>query len=331
LATPAILWTCGPTFVFADSNLPRRHTFKGHFSDREDASHWTPPGPRLAAYGSIPKMQTHFLPRRSIPIFRQAYAIWSRTPVKRVLVFVHGFRGHAVETWTKFDELLPQEPGCVGLDYIFYGYDAFRSELLAIAGEFRGFLIRLLADPSEVSNPMLPIQSQRPPTPYDEVILVGHSLGAVLIREALLELQKLDVPGLQTISMILFAPAHRGAYLARLLKETLSPIPLLNLLAGGVKYASPLIDQLLPESQELVDLHNMTKRALESGGSEYLVAKQVFIAKRESVVLNLPFCQDPPPVVLDSDHISICKPRDSSSPCLGHLVNSIRPKVAGAQ
>ena len=267
-------------------------------------------------------METHFLPARPIRTIQQSRAVWSRVPSKKAVVFVHGFRGNAIDTWSRFDELLPEEPKGVGFDFVFYGYDAFHSELIASVGDFREFLAKLLTCPSELSNPALPVQARRADDHvYQEIILVGHSLGAVLIRFALLDLHKLEFDQLGKIRLVLFAPAHCGAYLSKLFAETISPIKWLNLFAALIKFKSPLIDQLLPDSKELRELEKRTNKALESDDSAYLVAERVFIARRENVVKNLTFCEDPLPITLEADHKSICKPAAADSPCLGNLVN----------
>jgi hypothetical protein len=94
---------------------------------------------------------------------------------------------------------------------------------------------------------------------------------------------------------------------------------------------SPLIEQLLPDSQELLELRTLTTNAINSGACEYLIAKQVLIAKRENIVVNLPFCEDPPPRPIDADHTSICKPLNGDSESLGYLIKSIRGRAVGAQ
>jgi triacylglycerol esterase/lipase EstA (alpha/beta hydrolase family) len=275
-------------------------------------------------------METHFLPPRRIPSHTSSYAALARTQVSNLLVFVHGFRGHALQTWQRFDELLPEEPGCADFDYVFYGYDAFGSDLMASAAAFRGFLEILLTEPASIWTGMLPIQARRDGRLYDRITLVGHSLGAVVIRCALLDLAGLGAVGLEKLNLIFFAPAHSGAHLSRVLKESISPISLLNFFAAIVRLRSPLIEQLLPDSQELKHLNQATRDLLATGKYKYLVAKNVFIAKSENVVINVPFCQDPPAIAIEANHMSVCKSNDAESEPFGHLVKAIRTKAAGA-
>jgi pimeloyl-ACP methyl ester carboxylesterase len=287
--------------------------------------------PNVLFTDKIATVITHFLPPRQILEFPESHAVWCRTPPTRVVVFVHGFRGEALETWHRFDELLPEDPSSANFDFLFYGYDGFRSELMASVGAFKGFLERLLTLPSRISNQQLPIHATRPDThEYNEIMLVGHSLGAVVIRYALLQLRRSKAKNLERIRLAFFAPAHRGAYLAKLMNETLSPIPFLNLFAGLLKFKSPLIEQLLPNSDELQELQRLTEEALKSGeNSQSLVAESVFIAKTENIVKNLPFCQDPEPVIIEADHKWICKPLTNDSFCFGHLVNLFNEQAKG--
>jgi hypothetical protein len=226
--------------------------------------------------------------------------------------------------------LLPEEPSCSGFDYVFYGYDGFRGELLASAAEFRQFLEVVLTQPWKLWRD-IPHQSARPESHYKEVVLVCHSLGAVVVRRALLDLTMSGSVDTSIVKLVLFAPAHRGAHLARLFIETFTGAPLFNLFAGLARFTSPLVDQLHPGSKELEGLLTETQTALSTAKYPQLSAQNVFIATLERIVTNVSFCQDSPPIPIEGNHVSICKPTDEYSASLGQLVKAVRAKAAGVQ
>ena len=105
----------------------------------------------------------------------------------RLVVFIHGYGGDAVRTWSMFDLLLQQEGGLRGVDLLFYGYDARWSELVASTGLFHSFLTVLMGSPAEVLNSSLSAaQARTPRFRYLSAVICAHSLGAVLARGALL-------------------------------------------------------------------------------------------------------------------------------------------------
>jgi pimeloyl-ACP methyl ester carboxylesterase len=262
-------------------------------------------------------MLTHY-PERSLhlgPSYNQpSFACWSLNPVGKAIVFVHGYSGSGLTTWSEFHRLLPQTPQAAGYDVIFYGHDGLFATTQASSALFYQFLDRLFTDPLTITNPNLPNASARPHGfTYDKVILAGHSLGAVLCRWALLFAHGHNRTWMDKTAMVLYAPAHMGAKVPQLITDlgagagTLGNI--LRLLGIGAKYASPLINELAAGSQHLQELLSQTRTALAKGGNDYLKAKAVIVAERDRVVENLQFAQDPwPPSSVNADHISVCKP-----------------------
>jgi pimeloyl-ACP methyl ester carboxylesterase len=279
-------------------------------------------------------METHFRPAREIKGgFKLSQAIWSREHARNAVLFVHGFRGDALRTWGNFPDLLIEEPSSRTFDFVFYGYDAFSSELNACAVDFAKFLKTLILNPAEISNTTVPSQAaRRADHKYTTIYLVGHSLGAVVMRLALLQLREVIKSDLNRVRMILFAPAHCGAYLAKLLSETLSPIPILNLAGSLLRFSSPLIDQLMPGSDELKDLKSQTTASIATDGeAAYLVAKKVAIARKERIVKNLRFCADPTfEEPIDAHHVSICKPKSCDSQCFSILLTAFEELAEGS-
>jgi pimeloyl-ACP methyl ester carboxylesterase len=80
-------------------------------------------------------MLTHY-PERQLnlsPDFggKGTSAIWSQSPghAGKAIVFIHGYGGNALKTWSEFNKLLPLEPKAADYDLIFYGYDGLYSTI----------------------------------------------------------------------------------------------------------------------------------------------------------------------------------------------------------
>jgi triacylglycerol esterase/lipase EstA (alpha/beta hydrolase family) len=167
-------------------------------------------------------MQTHWS-LRAIPVGEGSQAEWALEPKGKAIVFVHGFKGAAVGTWLEFPTMLRQEPSAAGWDLIFYGYDGVRTRATNSANHLRTFLQQLFTDPLPVMNTTLDNEAQRPTTfSYEKVIIVAHSLGAVVSRQAILDAHLIHAPWVSRTGLILFAPAHLGAQILPLLMQTVT-------------------------------------------------------------------------------------------------------------
>lgn len=258
-------------------------------------------------------MQTHLAIRTlsgTAKPDRQVQALFSTNPNRKAIIFIHGFTGDAIRTWSDFHELLPSHPKCSQTDLFFYGYDGLRAELHASAGILRGFLDRLAGDPAALLAANLPPSAQRPRDfSYTDVVLVAHSLGAVICRRALLDATKNKVSWVSKIKLVLYAPAHMGATAADLAVEAMGSFGFLKLFGIGMRFSSPLIDELKPGSVVLSQLLQDTLAATQGGSNPHLIAQRVIIAEYEKVVKNLSFASDPPGIPIpDTDHMTVCKP-----------------------
>jgi pimeloyl-ACP methyl ester carboxylesterase len=259
-------------------------------------------------------MQTHLALRALLGAEKPdkaVQALFSIRPTGQAVLFIHGFSGDPIKTWSDFHVLLPAAQHCKGRDLFFYGYDGLRANMTSSAALLREFLDRLFEQPGKFVNSNLSSDAERSDNfQYTELVLVAHSLGAVIVRRALLDLTRLGRPWLSKTKLVLFAPAHMGASVADLALEAVSNFRFLRFFGAVARFESPLIDQLKPGSPELSALLQETKLACKNGGNSHLKARKVVIAEYERIVRNETFADDPPPVTIpDTEHTTVCKPR----------------------
>jgi pimeloyl-ACP methyl ester carboxylesterase len=271
---------------------------------------------------------------------RSTRAIWSSAQPDSVIIFIHGFAGDSNTTWLKFPSLLPTLPETSLTDFVYYGYDGKRTYANNSAIEFFDFLNSLLLDPARISNESLPKGAEKRKRffRYRRVIIVAHSLGAVVARLALLRAHAIHfdqqdiIPWLSTVRLVLFAPAHKGAKAAFLAGFLLSGGNFIfKCVTVGVRYMFPLIDEMVPNSPVLADLTKRTeallvkrKQAEQTFPDNHLVAFQVIWAGNERVVENIQFCDDPQPDMFRyQNHKTVCKPDTLRHKAIGAIIRSL--------
>jgi hypothetical protein len=193
------------------------------------------------------------------------------------------------------------------------------------------FLDEIFTNAARLVNPALeyqPFTERRPSRwAYEKVLIVAHSLGAVVTRRALVQAHEEKRTWLPQTRFMLFAPADSGCVIEELVCQALIGIPYV----AGVPAAARLVFKLIalgdvkPGSQTLVDLKQLTQQNLNRGTSDYLLARKVLRARQDSVITNpvafLPEenaaiayvpAQDPP---FGSDvptgHVAVCKPTEA--------------------
>lgn len=273
--------------------------------------------------------QTHYTPRPLPAHGKDSVVRWATDPVGRAVVFVHGFGGEAQGTWDQFASLLPHQPQARGRDLFFFGYDSLAQQAPISAAEFRDFLVDLWTDPvTKLIQPSL--QDARRADPafrYQHVTLVAHSLGAIVVREALVQAALEDPPHdwVHHVSLVLFAPAHTGARAAQLGQELLGVLPasIESLIRGGTYSAIPVLMDLEPGSETLKALAAGTQDLLDKGYTS-LRAKVVVMGTKDQVVHSVRFCADPGPRRAEGlGHIGVCKPDQRYTAPLGYLLSHI--------
>jgi alpha-beta hydrolase superfamily lysophospholipase len=252
---------------------------------------------------------------------------WSLNPTGRAIVFVHGFGGKAVSTWSQFPSLLEGYPECAGHDIFFYGYDGLHTEAISSADKLRDFITDICSSPQAVyalSDAEPQGRLQHPDT-YQEVIIVAHSLGAIVSRRALIDAYTTagQAAWARRTHLVLFAPAHRGARISSLVR--LSPL--------GAAMSLLALAQLLNKYRVLEDLQEGSgaltdlARDLEAAfgpRKRNLRARHVVRAVNDTIVRNANLPPDAAAQSVDGQsHTSICKPTSDFRLPLEVVVSSL--------
>jgi protein SERAC1 len=112
---------------------------------------------------------------------------------KNLVVFVHGFTGNYLSTWGAFPELLTGDPRLMHFDFLFWGYSSnliFHKEDFLI-NNIRQLFTQVLS--KHKTNQHIEIVAQGLQTElkyldeYDNITLIGHSLGGLVIRSYIIQ------------------------------------------------------------------------------------------------------------------------------------------------
>lgn len=241
----------------------------------------------------------------------------SANPPVRLVVFVHGFGGKAVKTWQQFPECTATDEWWNESDLLFVEYKSRRETIKGVADRIR--------ESMDVIFPMLPTEviqigghrAREVVAPYEELYLVGHSLGGVIVRKAVCDSARewLDhvekdtstpIPPLAKAHVRLFSPAISG----------FRPAGWLGFLNAGPSWfmiemflrRSSAYSDLQPDSRTLQDLRELTVRHAEDRRLSSLRAT-ILWANPEDVVLPIDYPTDPTSASQDDrNHSTVCKP-----------------------
>lgn len=237
-----------------------------------------------------------------------------------LVVFVHGFNGKSVETWGKFPELIRYNSDFSQADVVFYGYESLKAQANNSAVRFYNSLLRFTdTSPNEwgISRDFITEDFK-----YSKILIVAHSLGAIIVRRALILAKNETRDWIKNCKMVLFAPAHRGARIQKLVTESLPAIG--KILSGLGIITIPILDDLKPDSLTIKNLIHDSLHLLKNKQGDFTIATQIIWANREIVVHNEQFCHDPVPVLIDDkSHSSVCKPDETYLTPYQIVVNSL--------
>lgn len=227
---------------------------------------------------------------------------------KNLVIFVHGFNGKATGTWGEFPDLIRNTNDFVNSDVIFYGYDSLKGQANNNAVTFYSFLNYICENsPNNLGYKRHHLEDD---FRYQQILIVAHSLGAIVVRRALLNANTENKFWLPNCKMVLFAPAHKGARIQNLIIESLPSVG--KIITGLGLLKIPVLDDLRPTSQTILNLIADSQYYLNQNKGQFTIAHKVIWANNEVVVHNDQFCNDPPPTLIDNkSHSSVCKPRAS--------------------
>jgi pimeloyl-ACP methyl ester carboxylesterase len=241
----------------------------------------------------------------------------------RAILFIHGWNGGAGSTWESFPEFACTMPELSAADVFFLEYPTLQSQVPFCAARVRNFFTDLVGSPADrIINPSLPSSaSQRSPTfAYQKIIVVAHSMGAVVARRAILDLDQSSPAGftngeLEKFKLLFFAPAHSGSAIPLLIGAGLG----LDFLPGA-KFLGTLARDWFQSLRDLEEgspflrkLADDCKRIRE-GRTEHNapighIRAIVYHAQHDRVVSQNDFDNDPPfQPVMNKGHRTICKP-----------------------
>lgn len=129
----------------------------------------------------------------AIPGYRESFGLFADAPVAdTAVVFVHGFAGDSSTTWAQFESLMDAKASAydwwAGYDAFFYKYPSINLPIAVNGHDLLKFIKTVFPSPD---SSMLHDIRESPWVPYKNLVLVGHSEGAVVIRRALVEAYKI--------------------------------------------------------------------------------------------------------------------------------------------
>ena len=254
---------------------------------------------------------------------QKSYArLSTNAEAKTCIVFVHGFFGNVTKTWEYFADLCdsPDVPDAAFFehsDLYFFDYPAQKAFVKHSASELAEFLNRLFPRPAMDLFHLGEEQRvavRAPWIPYSQLILVGHSLGAVVIRECIENQFRLPhnrgVPTwIGMCEIRLFGAAHIGFKVSgrKELLYSLSPEILLSF---------PLLwrafSDLQPSSSVLVSLRSRTESLAKLNPEQKCFRALLLYGTEEDIVIPGEFDCD---YVLEwqkgMNNTQVCKPDES--------------------
>jgi len=240
---------------------------------------------------------------------------------QRLVVFVHGFYGGPLRTWQRFPD--SQRAWWHSSDLLFVGYDSRRDNITGTAARLRRHLPRFYPELPDEHLRAGGVRVRATATNrYGELLLVGHSLGGVVLRRALCDVAQewihageLDgsspKPALLDAQVRLFSPASAGfrpAGLVGLMRSTPAWFA-----ANMVLRRSSAFTDLEPNSEILNQTRQRTESLIDNYAADLgSLRARILWANPDNVVVTERYRTDMVDDAVDSTtHRSVCKPHDA--------------------
>jgi pimeloyl-ACP methyl ester carboxylesterase len=234
----------------------------------------------------------------------------AKSPV--LVVFVHGLTGDAETTWGSFPALLAEDSGLSRVDVCVWGYPT------KIAGHMPG--IREAAT-------QLQSELRHRAADYRHIVLVGHSLGGLLIRALVVAaLKDSRIEDVQSINHIVtFATPNDGVEIA----DIVSFFRLPNRQIDDLAMTGETVNELRGEWIERVYSPNI--RPGEERSKRQIPLTTVIGLQDRLVPFDRArsFFRHPPPETVPGDHVSMKLPKDRESLCYLILRNILKALCNG--
>ena len=234
----------------------------------------------------------------------------------RLVVFVHGFRGRAVDTWQCFPEGGQTRSWWRESDLLFVGYRSDIDDITAAAGRLIDNIPRFFPD---LPPALLEVGDARvrdvPSMGYQQLVLVGHSLGGLVIRVAVSEVaddwvqrgMPTPKPALLDAGVRLFSPAIAGFRPAGFL-GLMRASPAWGALRMYLHRSSAYTD-LQDGSSILRDTRARTEELARQHPQLGALSARIVWANPDRVVRSEKYRTDPlAKAIEEQSHSSVCKP-----------------------
>lgn len=232
--------------------------------------------------------------------------------VRRAIIFVHGFSGSPVQTWNQFQPVMNYDPRYFDADIFYYGYRSITRQTTSLANDLLYFLEAITEG---AATDWLGEKGIDDPygrhLKYEQLILVGHSLGGTILRKALLYADQKRAAWLSKCALALFAPAHCGARISRYASRMVRVFPGVNRFEGLLKFYIQPADELHPESPFVTRLRADTERLADiytATAPSPFRARCVFGTEERIVVADHYASDERHPEQNRRNHTDICKP-----------------------
>lgn len=222
---------------------------------------------------------------------------------KNLIIFIHGFTG-SEEAWKKKDSSKSLIDYLTDDKLIWGNFNIalfeYHSELLSLFPKSKALLNFLIKNKNRINLPinelskLLETKIQYTCADYENIILIGHSMGGLVAKRFILDDLKKNTDSKVKLYVSLATP-HSGTILANSGKSLISNVQTKDLAA--------LSESITAMNNEWVQNKNLPKRIYGQGLYDYIVPKESSVAL-DAITQNV--------IYSDDDHFSIIVPKEKN-------------------